>query len=210
MPTRNAIKQYSEDSYYHIYSRGVAKQRIFHDERDYAVFLNLFKRYLSVEAAKSKEGFRYPSYHARLTMLAFCLMPNHIHLLVHQEDRLAIADFMRSLMTSYSMYYNRRYKRTGPVFEGRYKASLIYDHVYLEHISRYIHLNPKLWRTYRYSSLPFYVDEREAEWVNPGQIMSIFNSSAKEYRSFLEDYESHKAMLDEVKYELANNEEAET
>ncbi len=206
MPTRNAIKQYAEERYYHIYSRGVARQKIFHDDRDYAVFLNLFKRYLSPKNMVSKEGFRYPSYTNRLTLLCFCLMPNHFHLLIYQDDSTAITDFMRSLLTSYSMYYNRRYKRTGPLFEGRYKASLIDDEVYLEHISRYIHLNPKQWRTYPYSSIPYFIDGRQAEWINPQPIMAIFNASADEYRSFVEDYKSHKAMLEEVQYELANEE----
>ena len=69
-------------------------------------------------------------------------MPNHIHLLVYQHQPQAMAQFMRSVLTSYSRYFNKRYKRSGSLFESRYKASLISDDAYLEHISRYIHLNP--------------------------------------------------------------------
>jgi putative transposase len=203
MPTRNLIKQYGGEQFYHIYSRGVAKQPIFLDTQDYEVFLSLLKRYLSDKPAKSDARVSYPWYQPQLELLAYCLMPNHIHLLVYQHEARILPDFMRSLLTSYSMYFNRRYKRVGPVFQSRYLASTIDRENYLEHISRYIHLNPKDWKSYPYSSLAYYMSSKKAEWIKPKRILDIF-SDQKTYWRFLEDYEAHKQLLDELKFELAH------
>lgn len=206
MPKRNAIKQYVSQSYYHIYTRGVAKEPIFNSEEDYTVFVSLLKRYLSKETPKSPTRHAYPSYNNQLSLLAYCLMPNHFHLLVYQEDERAITDFMRSLMTSYSMYFNRVNKRVGPVFQSRYLASLVDSQSYLEHISRYIHLNPKDWKTTNKTSLDFYLNKRSADWIDTTKIMEIFDNDVKKYKTFLEDHQAHKKILDDLKWELADTE----
>lgn len=203
MPGRNVIKEYAPDQYYHVYSRGVAKQEIFIDEEDYIVFLHLLKRYLSSEKAVSKARVAYPSYQDWVELNAFCLMPNHIHLLLYQTDEKALPEFMKSLLTSYSMYFNRKYKRVGPVFQGRYRAARITADSYLDHISRYIHLNPRDWQTYPYSSLKYYKGDAEADWVTTHKITGLFPST-EQYMEFLKDYEGHKAMLDEIRWELAD------
>ena len=203
MPGRNVVKQYSAEQYYHVYSRGVAKQLIFKDAQDYGYFLNLFKRYLSLKPTAHKLHYDYPCYHARIELVAFCLMPNHIHMLIFQHDEQAMADLMRSLLTSYSVYFNKKYGRVGPVFQSRYKASLILERSYLEHVTRYIHLNPSDWRGYTYSSLPYYKQERHAQWLNPTSILTMF-TDISDYLKFLEDYESQKYMLEKTKQTLAN------
>ncbi|HTE22148.1 MAG TPA: transposase [Candidatus Limnocylindria bacterium] len=203
MPGRNIVKQYAADQYYHIYSRGVAKQAVYLDEQDYMYFLGLLKRYLSNEPSLSTARVAYPCYGKRAKLLTYCLMSNHFHLLLFQSDEKAIVELMRSLMTSYSMYFNRRYKRVGPVFQSRYKASRISEDSYLEHISRYIHLNPKEWETYEYSSLRYYLGNAQADWVKPDQILDIFPSQ-EQYLEFVRDYEGHKAILDEIHWELAD------
>ncbi|MFO0971171.1 MAG: transposase [Candidatus Saccharimonadales bacterium] len=205
MPGRNIIKLYAEDSYYHVYSRGVAKQDVFQNREDYLIFLSLFERYLSKKPKISPARTTYPHYAPRLNLIAYCLMPNHIHLLVYQKDRAALTEFMRSLMTSYSMYFNKKYNRVGPVFQSRYRASHIDHQSYLEHITRYIHLNPKNWRNYEFSSINNYRHNRSPEWLNISPVMKIFNSSTKEYLQFVSDYESMKTTLDELKWELADN-----
>lgn len=203
MPGRNIIKQYGAEQYYHVYSRGVAKQAVFLDEQDYGYFLSLLKRYLSRKPAVSSARVPYPWYGPRIELLSFCLMPNHVHLLIYQEDEKAIIEFMRSLMTSYSMYFNKRYKRVGPVFQSRYRASHVSQQDYLEHISRYIHLNPSDWETYDYSSLKYYMGKALAEWVSPGKILELF-PTPNQYLEFVRDYEGHKQMLDEIKWDLAD------
>lgn len=203
MPSRNIVKQYIEDSYYHIYSRGVDKQKVFLDPLDYLYFLGLFKRYLSDKPEKSTARVVYKHFSKEIDLVAYCLMPNHIHLLIHQRDKDSIARFMQSVMTSYSMYFNKRHDRVGPVFQSRYLASLVDQDGYLHHISRYIHLNPKDWQKYEYSSLPYYLGDRSAQWINPQPILELFDSNPQKYLSFVQDYEDQKNVLDELKWELA-------
>ena len=203
MPGKNIIKQFGAEQYYHVYSRGVAKQVIFLDDQDYVYFLGLLKRYLSSKSAHSKRHGIYPHYGKRVLLLAYCLMPNHIHLLIYQRDESGMTEFMRALMTSYSMYFNQRYKRVGPVFQSRYRASCISQNDYLEHISRYIHLNPKDWQDYPFSSLKYYLGNATASWVKPGKIIEMFPSK-QQYLEFVRDYEGYKQMLDEIHWELAD------
>ncbi|HEU5187033.1 MAG TPA: transposase [Candidatus Saccharimonadales bacterium] len=202
MPSKNVIKRRVGEAYYHIYARGASKQLIFVDESDFVKFLRLLKRYLSVEPTRSSTGGIYPNFHKRIDLLAYCLMGNHIHLLIWQRDELAMTELMRALMTSYSRYFNLKYKRTGSLFESRYKASLIDQQNYLQHISRYIHLNPRYWKRYPYSSLTYYFDRRP-EWLNPEKIESLFTNRA-DYLLFLEDYEDQRDILQMIKYTLAN------
>jgi putative transposase len=175
MPSRNIYKQDVSESYYHVYFRGVNRSRIFRDAADYEKMLRLFARYLSLEEVTNSAGVSFPNYHYKLELVAFCLMPNHAHLLLYQRQQRAMAEFMRSLLTSYSMYFNKKYKRSGPLLESRYKASMITDDSYLEHITRYIHLNPRQWRDYEYSSLPYYLQQISDEWIEPKRIMNIFS-----------------------------------
>lgn len=200
MPSRNIVKEYAADSYYHIYNRGVNKAPIYLDEQDYTVFLSLLKRYLDSKPTKDQYQREYQSFKKEIELLAFCLMPNHFHLLIFQnEEQLAIEKFMRCVITTYSMYFNKKYKRIGPVFQGPYKAVRIADQSYLEHISRYIHLNPIAWQTYEWSSLPYFMGAKHASWVKPKRIMDIFDGSQKTYNTFLEDYEDYKSELDLIK-----------
>lgn len=205
MPSRNVIKLDSAESFYHVYARGGSRQQIFCDPSDYAFFTHLFARYLSKEPVSSHLGGPYPHFRDRLELLAYCQMPNHFHLLVYQNEPGAMAAFMRSLLTSYSRYFNAKYGRSGAVFESRYKASLIQTTGYLDHISRYIHLNPRYYKRYPYSSYRAYERSgRESEWLQPGRVLAMFRSRS-EYADFVADYGSQKAILDELKHELADS-----
>ncbi len=206
MPSRNVLKIDIPDTYYHVYFRGGNRSRIFRDAADYEKMLQLFARYLSLEEVKNSAGLSFPNYHYKLELVAFCLMPNHVHLLIYQRQQGAMTEFMRSLLTSYSLQFNKRYKRSGPLFESRYKASMITEDSYLEHITRYIHLNPRDWRGYEYSSLPYYLQQVTDEWIDPKRILEIF-SSPDEYLQFVQDYEQNKEMIDILKHELANGNE---
>jgi len=204
MPSRNVVKVYAPQSYYHVYARGASKQKIFLDASDYHYFYKLLQRYLSAEPEVSKTGKVYPHFKNRITLLAFCLMTNHFHLLVYQEEAEDLQGFMKSVMTSYSRYFNLRYKRSGPVFESRYKAVRIDSDQYLHHISRYIHLNPRRWENYTNSSLKFYTQSNTAPaWLDTNPILSMF-SSAEEYHTFMADYEAMRDMLAEIKHQLAD------
>ena len=203
MPSRNVTKEQVPDSYYHVYARGSNKQNIFQEAADYKYFLKLFERYLSRKPAISKTGETYPHFYGSIEILAYCLMTNHFHVLIYQKDVPYLEKFMRSLMTSYSRYFNLKYKRTGGVFESRYKAVRIDQQSYLEHISRYIHLNPRLWESYKFSSLAYYRGEAPPVWLSPSKILDLFSSNSS-YMEFVADYEEHRDMLSELKYQLAD------
>lgn len=202
MPSRYIQKDYAEESFYHVFNRGVEKRVIFIDNQDYRYFLGLLERYLSSEQAIDKTGRTLPNYSKEIELLAYCLMPNHIHLLLYQIKNDSMQRFMKSLCTSYSMYFNRKYKRVGKLFQGRYKAVLIDEEGYFTHISRYIHLNPldigADYKSYEYSSLSNWVGKNTNNWLKPEKGLAQFDQPSS-YMSFLEDYEESKAELDEIK-----------
>lgn len=211
MPAKNAIKKYVEGGYYHIYNRGVEKRDIFLDRDDYATFLNLLKLYLSPPTNQNSTDIKRSdlkmAYYNRknlygfVELLAFCLMPNHFHLLVKQHVRNGIIDLMRCLSTSYVIYFNKKNERVGALFSGKYKAVLVTEDPYLLHLSRYIHLNPKEigkdYRSYDFSSYPDYLGKRKTHWMMPEEVLGYFGSARKgqgelkafsSYQSFVEDY----------------------
>jgi len=186
MPARNVVKQYVEDAYYHVYNRGVEKRTIFLDEQDYVMFLGLLKRHLTRSKEQSPRGILYESYAGRVELLSFCLMPNHFHLLFYlNNDPAAISGLMRRVSGTYTAYFNRKYERVGPLFQGVYKASRIDSDPYLLHISRYIHRNPKDYYNWPYSSLPYYLHGKKADWVVPNKIYQLYEWGT--YESFLND-----------------------
>lgn len=202
MPSRNTLKVDVPESYYHVYARGESQKDIFLEPSDYDYFIGLFARYLSNKQVLSKEGVPYPHYQESIELLAFCLPPNHFHLLIYQHEKGGMAKLMRSIMTSYSRYFNLKYKRTGSLFESRYKASRIDADNYLQHITRYIHLNVRYWQRYPYSSYKHYMSSCP-EWLQMKRVLDLFTDQ-EEYVTFHKDYEEHKALLDELKYELAD------
>jgi len=204
MPGRNIRKDDVAESYYHVYARGVNKQDIFLDASDYAFFLYLIKRYLSRSETQSRRGADYPKLYEDIELLTYCLMQNHFHLLVYQIHEKGMERLMRRVMTSYSGYFNRKYGRSGPLFESRYRASRITNATYLLHISRYIHLNPTDWRQYSYSSLRTYRGETSPDWLTIQRITDLYDSK-QQYFEFLEDYQETRDDMHIIKHELANN-----
>ncbi len=203
MPTRNVVKIYASNSYYHIYTRGVNKQDIFKDGADMAYFLSLLKRYLSPEQQNRKKHAPYKSFHGQLVLSAYCLMDNHIHLLIYQaHDETVMVQFMRRVMTSYSIYFNHKYSRVGPLFQSRYLASRISDDSYLHHISRYIHKNPSHWKHYAFSSLRYYLGLAASDWIHPSPIMELFDYDTSKYLAFmLDDNDNHDGTAELLAHE---------
>lgn len=202
MPQRNVYKDYLANSYYHIYNRGANKSNIFLDEQDYVVFLGLLKRYLGNEVYKKASRENYHNFHKDIELLAFCLMPNHFHLFIYQKRASGMTDLLKSLSISYVMYFNKKYKRLGPLFQQRYKAVSITDDAQLLHITRYIHMNPDRYTSYKWSSLSYYTGDKESSWVRPGRIKILF--AGEDYMKFLGEYKNYKRELDKLKHELAD------
>ncbi len=200
MPRKNSLKIYVEGGYYHLYNRGVEKREIFLDDKDYKVFLYFLKKYLSpseepVIFQKKKNLIN------QIELLSYCLMPNHFHLLVKQNVKEGITNLMNRLGTNYAMYFNKRYKRVGSLFQSVYKAVIVESDEQLLHLSRYIHLNPqdKVGKLidYPYSSYGDYLGVRKSEWVHPEQILSFF----KKKRSKVFDYFSYQSFVEGYKEE---------
>jgi len=204
MPSRNIVKQQAPESYYHVYARGLSKQPIFHETSDYTYFLHLFSRYLSKRTSISTTGVPYPNYRSNIELLSYCLMTNHFHILLYQQNSGAMSSFMKSVLSSYTRYFNLKYKGTGTIFESTYKAVRIDNDSYLQHITRYIHLNPRYWERYKYSSLKYYRGGNEPEWLKTEKILCLFNSRG-EYMEFVSNYEEMRDMLAVLKYSLADS-----
>jgi len=204
MPSRNTVKHFDVDSMYHVYNRGNNKRQIFFDERDYSVFLSFLKYALmSDEVFHAKEEIntslltdnnrfelRRLGLAGKLELVSYCLMPNHFHLQFYQHDIGAVTKLMRSIATGYVMYFNKRYGTSGSLFQGVYKASVISDDGYNQHISRYIHLNAldvgADFKHYEYSSYKYYVQDSTAGWVKPEK--GLLGMNPAQYEKFLSEW----------------------
>jgi putative transposase len=220
MPAKNTIKIYVPDGIYHLYNRGVEKRVIFTDDYDYKVFINCLKEALLSPSQLPKTTINFTlkgetfqgmakavkNFHDKIQLLAYCLMPNHFHLLVKQTDDHDIDAFMRSIGTRYSIHFNKRHKRVGTLFQGPYKASLIEEDVYLLHLSRYIHRNPlpfmKDVRNWHYSSYGEYIGKRKTSWINTQVILEYFKPAVL---SAFKDVQSYRQF---VEYDLPNLEDS--
>jgi putative transposase len=177
---------------------------IFEDTNDKRHFIKILNRHLDPNNKSVKEGgATYRKFNEDIEIVCYCLMGNHFHLLVYVHDNpIVLGEFMKVVLTAYTMYFNKRYKRVGGLFQGVYKASRIRNDEYLLHISRYIHLNPRTCKSYRWSSLPYYCGAEPPVWLRPRRVIDLFDGD--DYMQFLEDYEDHKNMLEEIKQDLAD------
>lgn len=223
MPAKNILKSYLENGYYHIYNRGVNKRIIFKDRRDYQVFLSFLKSYLSPppspqQLQQAKQTFtlqgvsfkgiprQLKNYHEEISLLAYCLMPNHFHLLIKQNSKNSIEKFMRSLATRYVIYFNRRHARLGPLFQDTYKAILVDNENYLLYLSCYLHRNPQeIWgkslRDYPYSSYADHLGLRTTPWIKPQEILSFFRSPQNLHQ---QDYLSYENFVESFPQDTIN------
>ena len=197
--------------YYHLYSRGVEKRKIFLDEKDRERFIALlyimnqskpfvFRDFL--KSHKLVEIFSLPRERQLVSILSYVLMPNHFHILIYEKEDGGISKFMMRLLTAYSMYFNTKYKRSGPLFVHPFKASHISNEPQYLWIFSYIHLNPiKLVRnktivavknfleSYKYSSYPEYFgEERISSKILD---LSLVPDYMQNVRLNLEDYEKY-------------------
>jgi len=125
MPHRHI--KFLNGSYYHFYNRGVNHSDIFIERENYHYLLRLIK----------KNFLKH-----RISMIAYCLMPNHYHLFVRPETDDSLSTCLKAVFISYVQAFNKQYGRSGPLFEGRFRSILVGELFYMLHLYRYIHLNP--------------------------------------------------------------------
>jgi putative transposase len=160
------------------------------DDDDYAVFLHYLKKYLA-------SGSDPHSLAKEVNLISFCLMPNHFHLLIKQTSLTGMTKLIRAICTNYVMYFNKKYKRVGTLFQGKYKAALVDNDEYLLHLSRYIHLNPYPGsdpKAYEFSSYKYYLGIKNAEWLKTTEILNYFKTAA---RTGLKDFLSYESFVDD-------------
>ena len=175
MPYRSV--KFAAGAYYHLYNRGNNFQPIFFESENYLYFLRQLRKHLTAEAAE---------------IIAYCLMPNHYHLLVHLKTD-DLSDRMQPFALAYTKAINKRYGRVGSLFQGHFKAIHVDRDEYLLHLSRYIHLNsvaaglskrPEDWE---FSSYSEFVGLRRGTLPQPAVVLSQF-PSPDAYRQFVETY----------------------
>lgn len=182
--------------FYHVFNRGIDKRFIYGSDEDRIRFLNRLRRCMF--------DLSDPFNPARsVKILAFSLMPNHYHLLLEQASDGGVSKFMHRLSTSYTMYFNKLYKRSGSLFGSRYKAVEISHQSQFEHISRYIHLNPvdlldnekkndrrvvsRFLEEYTWSSYGHYIRKKQLDYIQDFNILDMFESPIK-YKNFVLDW----------------------
>lgn len=194
---------FANNQFYHVFNRGVEKRSIFNDKRDYDRFIRVLKYY------RSKDQHIRFSFRKRLIgsekgelsellfaeIVSYCLMPNHFHLLLKQASDNGITKFLSKLTNSYTKYFNTRYERIGPLFQGSFKAIRIESDEQLIHVCRYIHLNPmidflaKNLKNYIFSSYPEYLGINRG-FCHKKYILDGFSSPEK-YEKFVLDQEDY-------------------
>lgn len=209
MPSKNALKEYEVGGYYHLYNRGVNKRSIFKDQKDYSTFISYLQFYLSPtpdlqgDSLKVSPSRQPNNYHGEIELLAYCLMPNHFHLMVKQNSEYGINHFMRSLCTKYVRHFNTRYQRVGHLFQDTYKAVRVADEYQFTYLTKYIHRNPLDLSTfkesprrlkladYKYSSYGNYLRFFQQSWVSIEDILSYFSKTNPRltYKNFVEESE---------------------
>lgn len=166
------------NEYFHIYNRGVNKLPIFIETRNYEYFLERLRD-------KQKENM--------LEVVAYCLMPNHFHLLVFQKQQRAISKYIKAVCEGYTKAINASYHKSGHLFEGKYKIKYIDENSYLLHLSRYFHLNParaglvKKAEEWRFSSCREYYGMDKIDISSIQHVLNQFSGN-DDYRDFIERY----------------------
>jgi putative transposase len=174
--------------YYHIYNRGAHKVSIFREEANYFFALSKIKEY---------------SHTNHVTMIAYCLMPNHYHFLVRQDGKESAGNLPQSVFNSYTKAYNKKYEHSGTLFEGRFRAKAIQTKSHLLHLCRYIHGNPVKDglvadpADWPYSNYLEWINERNGTLLDRDFINNQF-SNAEEYKKFLYEYLKSRQLPDDV------------
>lgn len=175
MPRQNSI---SQSHIFHVINRGVLRQEIFHDAQDVGVFLDIVARY--------KSKFNFEVYH-------WCIMPNHYHLLSDYSDATLLTKSVGACQQIYAVYYHRKYKTAGKLFQGRFKSQAIEKEAYLFACGRYIERNPvraglvvEPW-AWEWSSAAFYCLSRPDKIATVNDEFQEFYGDAENYKKWLQD-----------------------
>ncbi len=207
---------FAPGEFYHIYNRGTDKRKIFMSKGDNDRFLTLlyFANQdepvdLKLQGSTLSERTKQRTGAPLVEIAAYCLMPNHFHLLVRELEDDGISKFMQKLTTGYTMYFNKRHDRNGSLFQGRFKATEVLEDRYLQYLISYIHLNPikiiePKWKetgitdktraeryleTYTASSYLYYLGKRRPEgMILAPEALPDYFSSGTDFKTFVTEW----------------------
>lgn len=205
------------DKIYHIMTKSIARYVIFNNEEEYLRMKQLIRYYQVVNPPVKYSYFAiwqknkdelisakdYQSKKRLVRIIAYCLMPTHIHLVLQQLRKNGISIYMNRMLNSYTRYFNMRHGRKGPLWTGRFKRVLVETDEQLIHLTRYIHLNPvtaylvdrpELWR---FSSYHEYLAKKPIE-DKVCEFKHILEISPSEYKKFVNDQISYQRELAEI------------
>ena len=206
MPRKYSIKPYVQDGYYHIFNRSIDGRALFSTSSDYDRYISYLVEYLeprddselkkniqdlSIHYKTRRATFRKlqrKNFSSEIKLFAYCLLPDSFHLLIQQRQKESMQEFMRALLTRYSMYYNLSYKRKGTLFESAYKAVQIVNDIQLFEVTKTIH-QLALSKAEEYSSYPQYIGKKPGlSWLNTDLVLNLFTKryTAITYASYVE------------------------
>lgn len=204
---------------YHIFTKSIAEYKVFNNNSEFLRMIEIIRYYQKerptvkfsdfIKLSKYKQSYFNKSNSSSdkerlVEIIAFCLMPTHLHLILKQLKEKGISVFMKNVLISYTRYFNIRHKRKGPLWEGRFKNVLVKTDEQLLHLTRYIHLNP----------VTAYLVNKPEEWlvssyreylleVNENKRICKYNDildiKPDFYRKFVEDRVSYQRELAKIK-----------
>lgn len=206
---------------YHVYNRSVAQQPIFHNKHEYQSFLNCIDYYrfqnppyrfsfftrLNIKDKLTTLKNIYESYERLIDIYAFCIMPNHYHLLLKQLSDNGISNFIRLLQNSYAHYQNTKNKRFGALFQSPFKAVRVETDEQFIHVARYIHLNPLTsyilkepheLNTFQWNSWKNYISSETESLINKELLLGLIKR--KNLEKFTFDQLDYQRTLNKIKH----------
>ncbi len=187
MPYRGDV--FAKDHFYHIFNRGAGKDILFFNAVNYEYLLRLVKRYHQKH---------------NITVIAYCLMPNHYHFLLRQDSDEPLSKFINVLFNAYVQAVNQQQNRKGTLFEGRFRHVWIDRDEYLIHLCRYIHQNPVKAglvtqpENWPYSNYLDWIGKRNGTLIDRSFVQEYF-ASAEEYRQFVHNFQDEQVTQSTIK-----------
>lgn len=214
----------ANNEYYHVFSRSIAGYIIFNDTSEFNRLFELLRLYRHSDFEYKYSQFTSLNLTSQLSIIrqlneqndllveiiAYCIMPTHVHLILKQIKDNGISKFMARVLNGYARYFNTKHKRQGALWAGRFKNVLIKDDIQLLHLTRYIHLNPtsiglvenpENWPN---SSYPEYVDADFAE-TKICNFENLFDLDHKKYKQFVLDRKDYQKQISIIKTMLIDD-----
>lgn len=200
---------------YHVVTRSIAEYKIFNTKDDFSRMMQVLRYYQNKNSRSSFSNFLKSKNSCLLEevpcqlqdlcveIMAFCIMPTHLHLILKQLQDDGVSEYMSKILNSYSRYFNLKHKRKGPLWEGRFKSILVTSDEQLIHLTRYVHLNPVTaylvdqpedWLASSYKEFVYKKQGEQAKLSHIGISMS-----SEQYKEFVEGYIIHQRAYAKIK-----------